>query len=171
MLLCRALCTLLVASLTACASTPSTPPAAPPPDFTLGITVVVRENAKVDKDPRTIARPYRPGRYILEPDGQLRVAIGTGARPATYPPAMRRLTAAQRDEIWNLALKAGYLGIPREDSIDPEVAPVVVSRPTALVYIVADAARRGTQVTLDAPNAEPTRVLIDRLAELAWVEK
>lgn len=171
MLRCRAISLPLLALLTACSSTPSTPSSAPPPDFTLAITVLTRESAKADSDPRTTARPLRPGRYILEPDGQLRVAIGRGATPATYPPAMRRLTAEQRREAWELADRAGLASIPAAESIDAERPPPIVSRPTALVYVRARGERRGTEVALDSPDAEPARALIDRLAELAWVEK
>jgi len=175
MLPCRALffiaISLALGLLGSCASSPPGNPAEPPPDFTLAITVLSRENPQVDRDPRTLARPYRPGRYILEPDGVLRVAIGTGALPKTFPPAMRRLTFAQRNEVWELASSAGYMAIPAEQSINAAASPAAVSRPTAMIYVVAGDSTRGLQISLDAPTAEPSRVLIDRLAELAWVEK
>ncbi len=160
-----------LAALPACSSSPVAHTESPPPDFTLAITVLAREGPGAAADPRAIARPYRPGRYILEPDGQLRAAIGAGARPASFPPAMRRLTAAERREVWDLAGRAGYLQITEERSIDAASPPALVSRPTAMVYIVGFETTRGTQVVLDAPDAEASRVLVDRLAELAWVEE
>ena len=123
------------------------PPTAttPPDDFWISITIL----GPVRASPAAYAalpRSLRPGRYIVEPDRVLRVALGTGARDTYFPPQTRRLSRTEFAELWQAAAGgggesgAGFLdaGHPNaangNGEIDPETLAVrrsTSSRPTA----------------------------------------
>lgn len=80
-----------------------------PPDFSLAITVIAPARGAVQ--PATLPRGLRPARYILEPDGTLRVALGAGATRATYPFPTRIISDAGRAEIWSRSKTLGLLDV------------------------------------------------------------
>ncbi len=139
----------------------------PPPDFAISVTVSDRPKATASPNrPRAL----RPARYIVEPDGLLRASIGPGSLTSTFPPPMRHLSTSQVADLWALVDKAGYLQQdPSSQSADAETTTATVARPTALVYVAGANQRRTFQVPLESPPGVPTRALVDRLAELAWI--
>ncbi|MCA9277786.1 MAG: hypothetical protein H6815_03265 [Phycisphaeraceae bacterium] len=140
-----------------------------PEDFAIAVTVysVMTDRANWS----TLPRPRRPARYVLEPDGVLRAAVGPSADRQEFPPVMRELSPSDVEDIWRLVqtgglFKAdlpGIIGSPRE-------LIVRRSRPTAMVELAGAGERRliaTPLATQDTPAPELERV-IDRLAMLAW---
>lgn len=143
-----------------------------PADFALGITVMppAREQAPLHELPV----PERPGRYLVEPDGVLRAAIGPGATPRVYPRQTRRLNEAQVQRLWRLTVETGLLEpgtLTRIDNVETFFPQR--SRPTALVYIRWSGEDSHHAVRLPVGDAESDEVasLIGELAALAWVEE
>src|SRR5437868_1660258 len=97
---------LILASVLACAPACSshrqevadqlTPQASPPADFALALTILAPSKTRADKLPRG----QRPARYLLAADGALRASQGMGASTLDFPPVVRNLRDAQRQEIW-----------------------------------------------------------------------
>lgn len=141
----------------------------PPPDFAVSVTVADRARpATAAERPRAL----RAARYIVEPDGLLRASVGPGSLTSTFPPPMRQLSAAQMTELWGLVSGAGYLRLdPATQSADAETVATAVTRPTAMIYVAGNEARRSLQVPLETAQGEPARSLVDRLAELAWIRE
>ena len=132
-----------------------------PTDFALGITVLA------DRDAPRQPRHRRPAQYLLEPDGTLRVAVGAGVEPSTYPPRVRRLSRPQVERLWTLVDAAAYNADHPAVLSDP-----LAFRPTprdgwALIDVTADGQRHhlGLQIDQD-PSAQR---LIDELAALSWI--
>ncbi len=141
-----------------------------PEDFALSITVISPASAEAPID--DLPRPQRPARYVVEPDGVLRAAIGPGATPRVYPRQTRRLDAGQVQRLWRLVGETGLLEPTTLTRIDnTETFFPQRSRPTALVYIRQQGAGSHFAVRLPVGDAESAAVgqLIDELAELAWV--
>lgn len=135
-----------------------------PPDFSVSVTVLAPDSAA--SGPRSL----RPARYILEPDAVLRAAVGPGTSVTTFPPPMRQLTPAQVDELWRLVMEAGYLqSDPLLASGDGETRQPKAAVPTAVLYIAGQGERRTIEQQLESASAVHTRILVDHLAELAWV--
>lgn len=159
-----------------CSSTPAGPgPASVPADFSVAIVVRVPE-AQADAwtaGDRSQPRATRPARYLLEADDLLRVVVGPGGVPKTFPPPTRRLTREQVEAVWarlrDSQLMTGGEAISR-DALGQEFAdrPMAVSVPTALIVVRADGKRVYRQEAL-APGS-PAYGLTDALAELAWIE-
>ncbi len=152
---------LLSLPLTACGSTRH-PRTGTPGDFALGVTVLGTREAP--RQPRS----QRPAQYILEADGVLRVAIGAGVDPATFPPRVRRLSARQTDRLWTLA-QAGNFTSPDHPA---RLSDITSFRPTpregwAILDISANAQRQALAVRVEE-DAAATQ-LIDELAALAWI--
>lgn len=159
---------LAAAVLGGCAGTPAPPTDGPPPDFSVSVTVVDREESTGP----ALARSMRPARFIVEPDWVLRASVGPGSRATTYPPAMRTLSRAQVMQLWQAVNSAGYLATDARTQVTgTETRTPEVQKPTALVYVCGNGVHRSVMKTLDAPDAGPTRELIDRLSGLAWVER
>jgi hypothetical protein len=165
-------------ALPGCSSTPAVRPEPEPAvladrapaDFALGITVLspASDPAQIDATPR----PQRPARYIVEPDGVLRAAIGPGATPRVYPGRTRRLDTEQVQRLWRLASNTGLLDGDTLTRIDnTETFFPSRERTTALVHIRQGGEGRHFAVRLPVGDAESPAVLqlIDQLAELAWV--
>lgn len=141
-----------------------------PEDFALSITVVGPSSAETDIDDRP--RAERPARYLVEPDGLLRAAIGPGATPRVYPRQTRQLTEAQIQRLWRLVGETGLLEPTTLTSIDnTEIFFPQRSRPTALVYIRQQGTGSHFAVRLPVGDAESAMVaqLVDQLADMAWV--
>lgn len=171
-----ALC--LCLALAGCSSTPVVKPepepaALPeraPDDFALSVTVMgpATEPAEIDATPR----PERPARYIVEPDGVLRAAIGPGATPRVYPGQTRQLTTGQVQRLWRLASNTGLLDGDTLAKVDnTETFFPSRERTTAMVYIRQGGVGQSFAVRLPVGDAESPAVeqLIDQLASLAWV--
>jgi hypothetical protein len=141
-----------------------------PPDFTLGVTVL--SPAATAEEIDAAARAERPGRYIVEPDGVLRAAIGAAATPRVYPGQTRRLTAGQVERLWRLVAASGLLepgSLTRIEST--ETFFPARERATALVYVRwgGDSSHHAVRLPLGDVESEAVGRLIDEVAELAWV--
>jgi hypothetical protein len=154
---------------------------APPRDFWLGITVTgpIREStAAYEAQPRSM----RPGRYVVEADRILRVALGPGATPESFPPPTRRLTPAEFADLYHAAQDAGLLttdhpfavkAMPKKPTTpDPGAAPDQTTR-----YIISThaAEQRFTFVMEAAPEGSDqsrrAAAVIEWLADKAWVSE
>lgn len=147
--------------LTGCAAPQRPEPGAVPNDFALAVSVYGR----VDPGgaPRTTA-----ARYVMEPDGLLRVATDGDVGHDVFPPITRRLTPAERDELWRLADAAGIVD-PGEDT-RIESVPLFdppAGLPVAVTELSAGSYKRYALVEVDADPAVDR--FLDRLAELGWV--
>jgi hypothetical protein len=182
-----ALASLLAAALVgaglSCAGAPRTRPEPKPVvlperaplDFTLGVTVLEPTGGRGPRQATPIdERPLaeRPARYIVEPDGVLRVALGAGVNPRVFPRQTRQLTADQMQRLWRLTVDTQLHAPETLTRIDnTETFFPHRSRPTALVYVKRDGVATHHAVRLpvgDAESAALTR-LITELARLAWV--
>jgi len=142
----------------------------PPADFSVAVTVYGPE-----QDPTPIhdrPRPLRPSRYIVEPDGVLRASLGHGSAVDTFPPRTRQLTTRQMDQLWRAVRETGL--VSPDDPHRIEHAGLEIPNPhrtTAVVYIAYGGFTRFAIITIDTEtdSAVATRLLIDRLAALAWV--
>lgn len=135
-----------------------------PGDFALGVTVLGT------KDGGRLPRGQRPARYVVEPDGVLRVAVGAGVEASTFPSRVRRLSRLQVERLWELVEAGGYL---REDH-PGQVRDVEGFRPTprdgwALVDVTAGGQRRAVAVRVDEDQGAAR--LADELAGLAWIRE
>jgi hypothetical protein len=172
----RPLIMILAAALLGCSSNSPPPPPVEPPlpddrpdDFVLAATIFSPNVAHEARLPRSL----RPARYIVEPDGSLRAAIGPGADATTYPGRTRQLTPAQFDSLWRNVRQSGLLdpdNPSRED--DPEVLTRSTDRTTALVYVGFEGRRITLRILMDrtSPGSVEAEKLIDRLAEWAWIK-
>ena len=139
-----------------------------PTDFTLDALVVNPESA-LGETPRW----RRQARYVLEADGELRVAVGPGVGDRTIPRRTRKLGPGERDEVWTLTRDAGLL-----EAESPRVVPWgqtwrAPPGEVSAVFSVTGGGRRvhsaapmGASSGLGAPRVE---ALLDRLGELAWI--
>jgi hypothetical protein len=140
-----------------------------PEDFTLSVTVMgpaTREGI----DER--ARAERPARYIVEPDGALRAAIGPGATPRVYPGQTRRLTGEEMQRVWRLVVNTGLLEPGTLTRIEStETFFPRRERTTALIYVRERGDETHYAVRLPVGDVESPGVvqLIDEVAGLAWV--
>lgn len=140
-------------------------PEDPPEDFSLAVTVFDPTHAADHADPA-----LTPARYILDPDGALRAAVGAGASPATFPPIVRRLSEGQRRRVWWLTLETGAHEPGPGDRVDsPETYRPVADEPEALITVAWLGGRASAARTLG--EGEPGRALTAELARLAWVDR
>lgn len=150
--------------LLGCAAAPATDRAEPPRDFALAVTVY----APADRT-ATATRPAatRPARYLLEPDGLLRVALGPGAGDATYPDATRTLTSTQVAALWNDVRGGPWLSPDAPGRIGS--TQTFVPPPGQTVYLITvtgDGQRRS--FTAD-PRDRGASAIVNRLAALSWL--
>jgi hypothetical protein len=150
---------------------PGASSAAAPADFWLSVTVAGPNRA--GGLPAT-PRDERPARYIIEPDRQLRAAVGTGASEESFPPAVRRLNDEQIDRLWVIVRDGGFL---RPDHpAEPKGLILFDTLPEKTMYVVnvfASGQRR--QLLIDGESGDEqtraaARALAGALAELAWIE-
>ncbi len=160
------------------ADTRAAPPSATPPDdFWLSITIL----GPVRTSPAAYAilpRSLRPGRYIVEPDRVLRVALGTGAKDAYFPPQTRQLTRLEFAELWQVAAGAGGAGFldaghPNAANGNGEVDPETIEGKTVYVISTHGAARRQLIVLETDPECGPAcekaKSVVEWMAGKAWV--
>lgn len=148
----------------------------PPEDFALALTVLAPSKKALRSD--TLPRGQRPARYLLAADGSLRVSQGVGASTRDFPPVVRVLRDAQRQEIWAMIKDAGLLkadapGRQRGsetggDAVDPfKIGVEDPDRPIALLAIQYSRERDYFRVGM--PEEPKLEALADRLAALAWI--
>ncbi len=167
-------------------------PAARPADFTLAISVVNPAAYAQPRARRTSASPnvpgapapapkgpapeVRPARYVIEPDGYLRAALGPGATDRTFPPPSRRLTTAQLDALWALVAQTDWLaqGSDRADQAPPAWTDGTSADPTdplapATSGFTGSVLAAGQRANFARTLADrSTRVVTAKLAEWAW---
>ncbi|RMH26729.1 MAG: hypothetical protein D6692_08705 [Planctomycetota bacterium] len=133
-----------------------------PSDFTLGLTVFgpVTETARPGQ---------HPARYLLEPDGWLRAAVGPGANQTVHPTLTRWLDAPARDALWAMARGAGLGGDGVTQIDSPERFDPPAGRRVYLIELTAGGRRYSAAVSEGDPAAGPLAAIADRLAGLAWV--
>lgn len=163
------LAVLMTVVIAGCAATRSVDVAAledSPADFVLSVTVL--------SPPSVEMRPLslRNARYILEPDGALRAALGPGVTPSVYPPRARQLPPHEVERTWRLVRDSGLLDEPSPyaiSSLDGQLGSP--TRVIAVVQIVGGETRRFRRVPLEDthPTARGTRLVIERLARLAGI--
>lgn len=165
----RAILAILLCSLTAC-STPQRPDPIQyelaPADFTLDITI---------QGPTSPGQPRaaRPARYIVEPDGMLRVGVGEGVSIDYFPPQTRQLTRAEFDRLWRLVRDSPLLVPDNPDEARPGLPfGAVQLRPTASMAVTFEGHISTYRVVLDGQTtgALAAEQIVDHLAELAWID-
>lgn len=137
-----------------------------PADFTLDITI--QGPASPDQP-----RATRPARYIVEPDGMLRVGVGQGVSVDYYPPQTRQLSRAEFDRLWRLLRDSALLVPGNPDEARPGLPfGSVQLRPTASMAVTFQGQIITYRVVLDAqtPSAVAAEEIVDHLAELAWID-
>lgn len=173
-----ALAVLAAGLLGACSSSPVVKPRPEPPplpehapeDFTLAITVM--GPAATPEEVNAAPRPERPARYIIEPDGILRAAIGPGATPRVFPGETRQLDNAQLERLWRLTTNTGLLDTDTLTRVDnTETFFPSRDRATAILYIKQAGHTASYAVRLPIGDAESPAVtqLIDEVAAMAWI--
>ncbi|MEZ6233937.1 MAG: hypothetical protein R3B68_07085 [Phycisphaerales bacterium] len=154
----------LAASLWACGATRH-PVSGVPGDFGLAITVLAT------RDEPGLPRPQRPAQYILEPDGTLRVAVGAGVDPGTFPPRTRRLDPRQVERLWTLVESAGLAADAAGTPVSgagpgPSAVP---SPPDGWAYVDVAASGQRHQRAIQLESNPAAQGVIDELASLAWI--
>ena len=154
----RLIALLLTLALAACAPRPVPGPAELPDDFALGITVL----PGVGMDPAW---------YILEPDGELRIATGERQSSSVRPGVVRQLSRAQVRRVWESAAAAGLTSHARPGA---RTGP---TQATALgAAAIVDLSAVGGRSTIAIPRSETrsvegVREVVALLRELAWLEE
>ncbi|MCA9299770.1 MAG: hypothetical protein KDA28_11920, partial [Phycisphaerales bacterium] len=118
-------------------------------------------------------RWLRPGRYIYEPDGILRVQTGR-VSPRTYPSPTRRLREVERERLWRLVVDTGFLdGVHLGEVASWEGLEPARDETIALVSTSWGGHQRLILTDLDTSSADAAAAaqLIDHLAELAWIRE
>lgn len=168
--------------LTACATAPvrsADHPAAvgmdrarPPADFTLSVTVLSRRSTSGGWP------TLRPARYLVEPDGQFRVALGDGAGPEHYPARTRRLTATQAATLYERVVREGLdlrsTGIMPDDAAGSRAVfsgPARAAPGQSLVIVSMVAHDRRTVAVHDADESPRVAEFVRRLRELARLDR
>lgn len=154
----------IAAFLAACGATRH-PVSGVPGDFGLAITVLA------SRDEPGLARAQRPAQYILEPDGTLRVAVGAGVDPGTFPPRTRRLDPRQVERLWTLVESAGLAADAAGTTVSgagpgPSSVP---SPPDGWAYVDVAASGQRHQRAIQLESNPAAQGVIDELASLAWI--
>jgi hypothetical protein len=138
-----------------------------PPDFSIAVTVLPGD-APSDSIPRAL----RPARYLVEPDGVLRVSTQPASRAWSYPPATRQLTGREMDRLWRLVGPAGLLD-PATPARLTRAEGADAPGPVAVAIIFAQFAGRREAYRTVLARADAQQVLaerlVDHLADLAWI--
>ncbi|MEO1583214.1 MAG: hypothetical protein AAFR96_01425 [Planctomycetota bacterium] len=126
-----------------------TPVQRPPADMTLSVTVA---------DPS-----LGPARFIVEPDGQLRAAVGTGATRDVYPARTRRLSQAEMSDLFGRVARAGL-----SLAVDEPTQAASMRAPGIVVVLIANGERR--IATHDARTSQDAASLVAHLRRLSRLE-
>ena len=116
----------------------------PPEDLTIAVTVIAPEGSSPE-----------PARFVIEPGGQLRAAVGAGSAPETLPPMTRLLTDAQVTQLYGVIAREG-LALPTD-------APTTDQPRSEVTVIAGDRRRTGRHELTDAD----ARVVVERCRALA----
>ncbi len=138
-----------------------------PADFTIDAVVHGPANASSDTP-----RVQRSARYIVEPDGVLRAALGDGASFDEYPWPTRTLTPRQSDSLWRLARDGRLLNPSSTMRIDSPHAyrpPAQSGAAYAVITFIAQGQRQSIVARMGPRGSASANQLIDRLAALAWI--
>lgn len=156
-----------------CASTTKTPARTYargvdyPADFSLSVTVMT-PGPETGPDGRDTSFGQdladRPGRYIVEPDGLLRAAMGAGATTRVYPPRTRYLSDRQMADLW---ARLEWLRPDLQIGDPGEQAPTPSAHSTAIIQVAAEGRKTTRVVNLDEDDAG--RTLVRTLGEHAWL--
>ncbi len=124
-----------------------------PPDLTVLFHVA--------GDPDARARTERPAVYLMEADRTLRVALGDGTTPGTYPPVTARLSHRQARQVYDAVADGGLMWIDMPGELSP-------GEPVYTLEITADGrTRRMTTTPADTPQTTP---LLSTLADFTGLE-
>ena len=149
----------------------------PPDDFWISITIL----GPVRASPGAYAalpRSLRPGRYIVEPDRVLRVALGTGARDTYFPPQTRRLSRTEFAELWRAAAGEGGAGLleaghPNAANGNGEIDPGTLAEKTVYIITTHGSGRRELIVMETEPECGPAcekaKSVVEWMAAHAWI--
>ena len=157
---------LVLLLLTACASNPRRvdPLGVVPDDFSVDLTILARpEGARADQ---------RTSRIMLESDGSLRYATGSGLGPNTVPPLVRRLDRGQMARVWDSASRAG-LTDPASGDVDADLRRVNPPERRGSVWLLAitGESERWMFMRTAEGDAQPDAAIVSfgrELAILAW---
>jgi hypothetical protein len=157
---------LVLLLLTACASNPRRvdPLGVVPDDFSVDLTILARpEGARADQ---------RTSRIMLESDGSLRYATGSGLGPNTVPPLVRRLDRGQMARVWDSASRAG-LTDPASGDVDADLRRVNPPERRGSVWLLAitGETERWMFIRTAEGDAQPDAAIVSfgrELAILAW---
>ena len=146
--------------------------ARPPADLTISVTVLA-ERSNSGQWP-TLA----PSRFIIEPDGLLRVGIGEGAGRRYYPTRTRRLTSAQVGSIYERIVREGLdlraSGIDLDTLAGPATTfagPARAAPGQSLVVVTLIAHDRRTVAVHDADESPRAAALVAQLRRLARLDQ
>ena len=153
----RLLALLLTLFLGACAARPSAGPGSLPDDFALSVTVL--PGAGLD-----------PAWYIVEPDGELRIATGERQAASVRPGVVRQLSRAEVRRVWEAATRAGLTDHGRQGARVGPTQPAVLGG--AAIVDLAAVGRRSTVAVArsDARGVEGVSRVVSLLRGLAWLE-
>ncbi len=147
-------------------------PDAMPEDF--GVAVVVYSPELDATIVGGMPRAMRPARYIVEPERTLRAAVGAGADVETFPPATRQLDEGQVEALWRVVKQGGFAREDHPREVPNEMAyQAGFGRPVALITVTHSRRRQTAAIPLDAgdADAQAALLLVDQLAEWAWVRR
>ncbi len=151
----------------------------PPADFWLAVTVLrpvplgALINARTEAERSTVPRAAR---YVVEADAVLRVAVGYGATEDTYPARTRQLTRGQMWELWRALRGTGLVDADHPDRTGrlpelDEFGKRTAGRGGYCVSFSIEGERRALAIDEARPAAAEARMLVERLAALAWIER
>lgn len=143
-----------------------------PADFGLSVTVLSDEiePGRIGRLPRW----QRPARFVIEPDRVLRASDGPGVSTRLFPAATRRLDAGQMLGLWEMVRGTGVVRPGHPGAVAwSDGEPPISAGSVAVITVSAGGERRTVIVPVDEadPDAGAARVLVDRLADLAWIRR
>lgn len=152
--------------VSACASGPAAPEQTgiplgetrPPRDLALAVTVL--GSAAVDP------QSTQPARFVIEPDGFLRAATGSGVGPGVYPPLTRRLNDAQIAEVYAMLVRSGLDRGVGGKTYRPGLLPVE----GRWILVEVTAHERREIALYDPARSEAARDVARHLARLARLD-
>jgi hypothetical protein len=145
-----------------------------PDDFSIDLTVLVRQPAAATQPPTDRPHHVRQSRYILFPSGELHYAADQQRAMHRLPPRVRVLNQQQITEVWQLAEQANLLDADAGQSpvnfktYRPEVNHVLY---LATFSVNHDRHAVIRSHRLDQPADAAMQQLIERLAALAWADE
>lgn len=148
-------------------------PSAPiPADFSVSVTIY--PHAQPSPKPA-----LAPAWFVMQPDRELRVALGVARPRSPLPPVVRTLSREQAEDLWVLVRDGGLLesgigaaGPTLDTGLDAPAGVRPATDPTMLAVVhISHHGRRRTFALREADAAymESVERLAARLRELAWL--